>query len=142
VLNALDNLELYSMGLAERDDLEIGIWEFLRRTGMAWAGDAFEQDALHGFLAHLVDAAPPTVLDLEPVMARVRDHVRALMELDRGELVLVQQPARIVHSATHIDGHFALERHPIAIRVARLDRNPGWIPGAGRHVSFHFTCRS
>lgn len=145
VLNALDNLELYSIGLAEREDLEISVWEFLRRTGMAWAGDAFERDALHGFLAHLVEEEAPataTALDLEPVLARVRDHVRSVMDLDRAELLLVQQPARIVHSATHVDGHFALERHPIAIRVARLDRNPGWIPGAGRYVSFHFTCRS
>ena len=27
---------------------------------------------------------------------------------------------------------------PIAIRLAGLDRDPGWIPAAGRSVAFHF----
>ena len=142
LLNALDNLELYSIGLNEREDLEIPIWELLRLAAVAWAGEAFEKDALHGFLEHLVEEAPETALDVEPVLARVRDHVRSLIDVDRSELLLVHQPARIVHTATHVDAHFALERHPIAIRITRLDRNTGWIPGAGRHVSFHFTCRS
>jgi hypothetical protein len=27
---------------------------------------------------------------------------------------------------------------PIELRIAGLDRDPGWIPSAGRSISFHF----
>jgi hypothetical protein len=26
----------------------------------------------------------------------------------------------------------------VSIRIARLDRDPGWIPAAGRYIAFHF----
>ena len=48
------------------------------------------------------------------------------------------------HGAVHVDSDsvavaFALDAHPLAIRLAGLDRDPGWIPAAGRSIGFSFT---
>jgi hypothetical protein len=45
---------------------------------------------------------------------------------------------RVTTTPAHLDVHFSLAAHPIDIRMAGLDRDPGWIPAAGRHVAFHF----
>lgn len=47
-------------------------------------------------------------------------------------------PARVRVTGTHLDAYFELARLPIEIRLAGLDRNPGWVPAAGRYVTFHF----
>ncbi|MEO6092096.1 MAG: hypothetical protein ABIT04_09835 [Novosphingobium sp.] len=46
--------------------------------------------------------------------------------------------ARLVADETRIDLHFELARLPIAVRLAGLDRDPGWLPAEGRAVQFHF----
>lgn len=56
---------------------------------------------------------------------------------DVGEL-LCACPARLRITATHLDAHFALANLPIAVRLAGLDRDPGWVPAAGRYIRFHF----
>jgi hypothetical protein len=63
--------------------------------------------------------------------------VRALGREDAVAL-LCQRPARLTLTLTHVDVTFALEHHPIELRMAGLDRNLGWIPAAGRYVAFHF----
>src|SRR6266481_125970 len=52
--------------------------------------------------------------------------------------LLCHRRARVALTLTHVDVTFALDHHPIEIRVAGLDRDPGWIPAAGRYVAFHF----
>jgi hypothetical protein len=47
-------------------------------------------------------------------------------------------PGRISWTPTAVDVAYCLDTHPIEIRLAALDRDPGWIPSAGRHVAFHF----
>lgn len=49
------------------------------------------------------------------------------------------RPATVETSDTRVDVTFALDDHPLAIRLAGLDRDPGWIPAAGRDLRFHFT---
>jgi hypothetical protein len=39
---------------------------------------------------------------------------------------------------TRVDVRYALADHPFEIRRAGLDRDPGWIPAAGRRLHFHF----
>jgi hypothetical protein len=46
--------------------------------------------------------------------------------------------AQVDCTATAIDVHLSLAALPIEIRVAGLDRDPGWIPAAGRSIAFHF----
>ena len=52
--------------------------------------------------------------------------------------VLFERRARVTVSATHLEITFALADLPIEVRLAGLDRNPAWIPAAGKFVYFHF----
>ena len=47
-------------------------------------------------------------------------------------------PARAVVAEARLDLHFALAALPIALRLAGLDRDPGWLPSEGRDLRFHF----
>jgi hypothetical protein len=47
-------------------------------------------------------------------------------------------PARVALTTTHLDVFMSLRELPIAVRLSGLDRDPGWIPAAGRFVAFHF----
>jgi hypothetical protein len=64
----------------------------------------------------------------------------ALGETDRrkaGSIVCAQN-ARVFTSPTHLDVMFSLAELPIAVRRSGLDRNPGWVPSAGRVMTFHY----
>jgi hypothetical protein len=65
---------------------------------------------------------------------------RALGLKAGGELaaVLCQHRAHVSATPAHLDVHFSLTDLPIAIRLAGLDRDPGWVPAAGRFIAFHF----
>ena len=41
-------------------------------------------------------------------------------------------------SETRLDVTFALARLPLEVRLSGLDRDPGWVPAAGRRVAFHY----
>lgn len=47
-------------------------------------------------------------------------------------------PARIERRSERVDVVFALHHLPLAVRLAGLDRNPGWVPASGCDVRFHF----
>ena len=46
--------------------------------------------------------------------------------------------ARIDCSLTAVDVYLSLADLPLPVRIAGLDRDPGWIPAAGRTLAFHF----
>jgi hypothetical protein len=52
--------------------------------------------------------------------------------------LLLRHHARVAVTFVHVDIVLSLADLPIEIRLAGLDRDPGWIPAAGRIVSFHF----
>ena len=52
--------------------------------------------------------------------------------------VLLHHYAKITITPTHLDVFFSLAAHPIEIRLSGLDRNPGWVPAAGRFIAFHY----
>jgi hypothetical protein len=82
---------------------------------------------------------PTTWLDALAGFLRVRIH-RALgaRDPDASVRLLVCLPARVRASETRVDVRFALAELPIEIRLAGLDRDPGWVPAAGRFVAIHF----
>jgi hypothetical protein len=51
---------------------------------------------------------------------------------------LCNHHARVTVTPTHLDVFFKLSELPIAIRLSGLDRNPGWVPAAGRYIMLHF----
>ena len=52
--------------------------------------------------------------------------------------LLCRGRARVVATATHLDVTFRLADLPVEVRLAGLDRDPGWVPAAGRFVAFHY----
>jgi len=48
------------------------------------------------------------------------------------------QHASIFVTDVHLDIFFALAEHPLELRLAGLDRDPGWVPAAGRYIRFHY----
>ena len=46
--------------------------------------------------------------------------------------------ARVTSRPAWVDVTLSLAALPLALRLAGLDRDPGWIPAAGRDVRFHF----
>jgi hypothetical protein len=52
--------------------------------------------------------------------------------------LLCRQPARVLITPAHLHVTFALETLPVEVRLSGLDRDPGWIPAAGRAVTFAF----
>jgi len=53
------------------------------------------------------------------------------------KLVCMHQ-ARIIVTPTRIDVEFDLTKLPVQVRLGGLDRDPGWVPAAGRFVSFQY----
>ena len=47
-------------------------------------------------------------------------------------------PAQVQVRSERLDLHFSLEALPLAVRLAGLDRDPGWVPAAGSDIRFHF----
>lgn len=65
---------------------------------------------------------------------------RALGCEDRSEAMamLCRRPARIIVEGDELGARFALDDHPLAIRLTGLDRDPGWIPAARRSLRYRF----
>lgn len=94
------------------------------------------------------DSAPPAPIPgsaLERWLGRLIPYLRARLQRALG----VEDPAEIARLALrrrarvhltegHLDVSLSLADLPIEVRVAGLDRDPGWVPAAGRYVAFHF----
>jgi hypothetical protein len=52
--------------------------------------------------------------------------------------LLCRHRAEVAVSAAAVDVRLSLAELPLAVRFAGLDRDPGWIPAAGRSLLFHF----
>jgi len=52
--------------------------------------------------------------------------------------LVFRQQARLEITAARVDVRFELAKHPIELRLAGLDRDPGWVPAAGRTLVFHY----
>ena len=95
----------------------------------------------HAALGSGIDGVSP----LERWLAWLMPYVRArlqyalgMADIDELARVVCEHQAHIYVSATHVDIFLALETLPIALRCAGLDRDPGWVPAAGRYIAFHF----
>jgi hypothetical protein len=88
-----------------------------------------------------LETSPAVAAWLARLMPYVRTRLRQALGLseadDPGPLVC-RHRARVCLTPTHLDVFFFLAELPIELRVAGLDRNPGWVPTAGRFIAFHF----
>ncbi len=88
-----------------------------------------------------LETSPAVAAWLERLMPYVCTRLRQALGLteadDPGPLVCGHR-ARVCLTPTHLDVFFSLAELPVEIRLSGLDRNPGWVPAAGRFVAFHF----
>jgi hypothetical protein len=61
-----------------------------------------------------------------------------LLQTEDISRVLLEHRARVQLTRTHLSVFFELSELPIEVRLAGLDRDPGWVPAAGRYVAFHY----
>jgi hypothetical protein len=78
---------------------------------------------------------------LDWLMPRLSARLRRALGLiahDDLAAVFCRHRAQITVTPTHVDVHLSLADLPITIRLAGLDRDPGWVPAAGRYIAFQF----
>jgi hypothetical protein len=72
-------------------------------------------------------------------VARLAAYTRARLRVSAIEPdMLLRHRARVHVSPAHVDVVLSLAELPLEIRLAGLDRTPGFIPAAGRFLAFHF----
>jgi len=137
--------------------LPLPVWDFIELLGRALgpepAPEFSADDPVWQLLAELSGREedepagalflPPEGLDvwLAETACGARERLCLALELeDPTKLfpLLIARPARVYAGAANIDVVFPLDDLPLAIRYAGLDRDPGWVPAAGRTIAFHF----
>jgi hypothetical protein len=88
----------------------------------------------------VVDVALGPDLCRDPLdrwIAWIGAYLRARIGRELCARMLVQR-AQVFVTPTRVDVALSLAELPIEVRLAGLDRSPGWIPAARRHVELHF----
>jgi hypothetical protein len=78
---------------------------------------------------------------LERLVPYVRARLRRAHGLARGRdagRFLCERRARVVASPTRVDVLFSLDELPVEVRLSGVDRDPGWVPAAGRQIAFRY----
>jgi hypothetical protein len=145
LLNAALALKLYADFTSPRGaNLSISPWSWLALIGREWFGREFVRDPVWRLLAGLAGRKRHSLrrprrlnAQIESLLARL---VLALGEERSADIpaLVCRHPAEIAATASRVEVHLALADLPLALRVAGLDRDPGWIPAAGRSIAFHF----
>ncbi len=91
------------------------------------------------------DAVDGTAGTIEGWLNHLLPYVRARLSRALGvrkagtlRRLVCEHRAQVSVTATHLEVTFALARLPLEVRLAGLDRNPGWVPAAGRYIAFHY----
>jgi len=141
LINLAIFLEIYSdfTSPVEQFHDDLSIWDFVTIVGKELDQEA--DDPIWELLKNLADRedeliTPLWLTDLLPHI-RARLHLALGIDDDLAE-ILLHHEAKITITPTHLDVFFPLADHPIEIRLSGLDRNPGWVPAAGRFIAFHY----
>lgn len=117
-------------------------WRLLLLAGQAWAGPGWRRDPLRRrLIERSAGSREPLPLALWP---QLHARVAAALGDDEGLPARTQLrrmlalPARLHDQGERLDVFYPLARLPLAVRLAGLDRDPGWIPAAGCDIRFHF----
>ena len=133
--------------------IDLPIWDFVALIAQQIVGDEVTHDPIWLLLAQLAgrakDESPGLHFHpsgyksfrawLDELMLTVRPRLQSALGVNIEELPrFFTQPARIVVTPTCLDVYFALWDLPIEIRLSGLDRDPGWVPAAGKFIGFHY----
>lgn len=144
LLNAALQLGLYGDFTQPRRPrtLDCSPWRFLLASGRLYAGRAFADDPLAQWLRERAPQRAAGVRTRHPrLWHALRERLALALGLDdANDLVpaLLRLPAQLQDGGERIDLHIDLASLPLPVRIAGLDRDPGWIPAAGCDVRFHF----
>ena len=152
LLNAWLAMGVYSDFTAPRGpNLAVSPWDLLALTGRTWFGEPFARDPVCTLLADLAgrDADTESGLDVDRPAGWLDRHLEMLGDRLGSALPLTPlhelpafvcgHRARVEAAAAWVHVHFSLSELPLDLRIAGLDRDPGWIPAAGRSIAFHFS---
>jgi hypothetical protein len=149
-------------------NLQISPWDFIAELAKRLLPDPDPEDALWPCLGRLSGRAPDEALDaqwetpstwrlppdwsdqkqvaspasvtfagwcdwLAPIVLR---RLKRATGLSPAEFLCYHAWMR--SDADRFEAHFSLSNHPLELRTAGLDRDPGWIPATGRSVFFHY----
>ena len=145
-LNIWEFVTLVGSELNEQENRDDPIWLLLSDLAGCEKEDfsrkgAEAQRKTSGDAAKLNAFAPlreDTLIWLFRLMPYIRRRLQRALNTTDFSKVLLRHHARITITATHIDVFFSLAELPIEIRLAGLDRDPGWVPAAGRFIAFHY----
>ncbi|MEL4178315.1 hypothetical protein [Roseateles sp. PN1] len=117
-------------------------WRLLLLAGQAWAGPGWRHDPLRRrLIERSAGSHEPLPLPLWPRLhARLAEALGDAAELPARAQIrhMLSLPARLLDRSERMDIFYPLARLPLAVRLAGLDRDPGWIPAAGCDIRFHF----
>jgi len=128
---------------------DLSIWDFVMIVGREINQDRDLEDPIWTGLQDLRDVHDnpenPEILSKPEWLTDLLPHLRARLILALGidsedslADILLHHHARVAITPTHLDIYFSLADHPIELRLSGLDRNPGWVPAAGRFIAFHY----
>jgi hypothetical protein len=104
----------------------------------------FDRAPLDSLSGPLVTGCNPSLAHwLALVLPFLRHRLQRALQSEATEAfdlaqMLLLSPGRLYVTATHVDLVMRLEDISLPVRIAGLDRNPGWLPDFGRVVLFHF----
>ena len=119
--------------------LGLSPWQFLRAAGQALAGPAWHQDPLAAWLLAM-DPTPLPRTGVRPLWAPLRARLSLALGLPRLQAtrLTLSLPGQVRLRPGRVDVHIPLAQLPLAVRMAGLDRDIGWLPAAGLDIRFHF----
>ena len=165
LLNAALQVGLYGdFTQPQHRGLPCSPWRFLLAAGSALSGRRFASDPLAAWLRERDRAAggsrrPWTRACTEALAAEcrrlglaaeagaagpwplLRTRLAAALDLPSPRALaatLLRVPARVLDAGERVDLFVALADLPLSVRLAGLDRDPGWVPAAGCDLRFHF----
>jgi len=155
LVNLALHLELYGdFTQPARPGLDVPIADFLALVGEHVLGDRFVADPVWTLLADLAGREPherpggelgsgaqnDLPLRVEQWTSRLAQCAASVLGMEPAAALpfLCARAGRLALSPTRLDVTFDLAEHPLIIRLACLDRDPGWVPDAGRLIALHY----
>ena len=151
LINLAIFLEIYSdfTSPVETFHDDLSIWDFVLMVGDDINQHRDLEDPIWTGLQDLQDFQDnpenPVILSKPTWLADLLPHLKARLILSLGldsedylADILLHHHAKVSITPTHLDVYFSLADHPIEIRLSGLDRNPGWVPAAGRFIAFNY----
>ncbi len=151
LLNAALAMGLYcDFTMPRGKNLDLSPWDWLALVGRTWFGEEFVADPVWLVLEELAGRAPEDEpghdIDLPP--GWLDDQVAALdarLQLaldpdsaDAASILVCRHRAAVEVTLSFVRVRLELAALPLDLRIVGLDRDPGWIPAAGRAVYFLF----